>query len=206
VSEGSSQPATTLTDPVALRAFAHPTRLNLVGLLRLRGPLTATQAAELTGESVASCSFHLRQLAKYGLVEPAAGGRGREKPWRATGMATTWPTGTGDPALDAAGREFGLTVARSHAELVACWLRTEHTEPPAWREAASVGDMLGYLTAPELTGVLAALDDALRPYQDRLSEPASRPPDARPVVIMRTAVPVPSPDDQTSKNGEDENA
>src|ERR1700761_5736702 len=72
-----------LTDPRALRALAHPIRLELVGLLRRLGPLTATQAAELIGESSGSTSFHLRQLAKYGLVEDAGGGAGRERPWRA---------------------------------------------------------------------------------------------------------------------------
>jgi uncharacterized membrane protein YfcA len=40
----------------------------LVGLLRTEGPLTATRAAELLGESSGTTSFHLRQLAKYGLV------------------------------------------------------------------------------------------------------------------------------------------
>ena len=60
-----------LTDPRALRAVAHPTRLALVGLLRREGPMTATEAGETIGESAASCSFHLRQLAKYGLVEEA---------------------------------------------------------------------------------------------------------------------------------------
>ncbi|HVI18641.1 MAG TPA: helix-turn-helix domain-containing protein, partial [Gaiellales bacterium] len=58
-----------LTDPRALRALAHPTRLRLVGLLRREGPLTATQAGALIDEVPASASFHLRQLAKYGLVE-----------------------------------------------------------------------------------------------------------------------------------------
>ena len=64
-----------LTDPRALRAYAHPTRLALMGLLRRAGPMTATQAGERIGESAASCSFHLRQLAKFGLVEEAGGGR-----------------------------------------------------------------------------------------------------------------------------------
>ena len=63
-----------LTDPRALRAMAHPIRLELVGLLRTHGPLTATKAAALLGESSGSTSFHLRQLAKYGLVEEAGGG------------------------------------------------------------------------------------------------------------------------------------
>ncbi len=61
-----------------------------MGLLRSGGPQTATQAALAIGESVPSCSFHLRQLAKYGLVELADGGRGREKPWQATAMVTEW--------------------------------------------------------------------------------------------------------------------
>src|SRR5436305_8556002 len=74
------RPVTRLTDPRALRAMAHPIRLSLIGVLRREGPLTATQAGELIGESSASCSFHLRQLAKYGLVEEAGGGRGRERP------------------------------------------------------------------------------------------------------------------------------
>ena len=62
---------TRLTDPRALRADAHPVRMALMGLLRTEGPLTATRAAELLGESSGTCSFHLRQLAKYGLVEEA---------------------------------------------------------------------------------------------------------------------------------------
>ncbi|HWJ42006.1 MAG TPA: helix-turn-helix domain-containing protein, partial [Solirubrobacterales bacterium] len=74
----AGQRTVTLTDPRALRAMAHPTRLELIGLLRRGGPLTATRAARQIGESPASCSFHLRQLAKYGLVEEAGGGRGRE--------------------------------------------------------------------------------------------------------------------------------
>src|SRR5690349_5424823 len=87
-----------LTDPRALRAYAHPTRMALMALLRRDGPQTATRAASAIGESVASCSFHLRQMAKYGLVEEAGGGRGREKPWRATALFTSWDTAAADPA------------------------------------------------------------------------------------------------------------
>jgi len=73
----------------------------LVALLRRDGAQTATQAAKATGESVASCSFHLRQMAKYGLVEQAGGGRGREKPWRATAMFTDWDSAGSVCALQA---------------------------------------------------------------------------------------------------------
>src|SRR3954467_8550651 len=80
-------PKVELTDPRALRGYAHPTRMALMGLLRREGPHTATRAAARVGESFASCSFHLRQLAKYGLVEQAGGGRGREKPWRGAAVS-----------------------------------------------------------------------------------------------------------------------
>src|SRR5919108_2121595 len=90
-----------LTDPRALRALAHPIRLALLGALRREGPLTATQAGALVGESAASCSFHLRQLAKYGLVEEAGGGRGRERPWRGPGVFTSGARTLRTPQLSA---------------------------------------------------------------------------------------------------------
>src|SRR5919108_4996665 len=74
--------AETISDPKALRALSHPTRWKLIELLDLEDTATATRCAEFTGESVASCSYHLSMLAKYGFVEQADGGTGREKPWR----------------------------------------------------------------------------------------------------------------------------
>jgi predicted ArsR family transcriptional regulator len=118
-------PSVRLTDPRALRAYAHPTRMALVGLLRRDGPLTATQASQVVGESVASCSFHLRQLAKYGLVEEAGGGRGREKPWQATAMFTSWDTGPQDPAAAAATEALQLAIAERYFELTARWVQQQ---------------------------------------------------------------------------------
>ena len=80
-----------LRDPRALRALAHPIRIRLLGLLRREGPLTATEAGRRIDESSGSASYHLRQLARFGLVEDAAGGHGRERPWRATALYTSWP-------------------------------------------------------------------------------------------------------------------
>src|ERR687889_2788790 len=91
-----------LEDPRSLRAYAHPLRLSLIGLLRGSGPMTATRAAAELGETVPNCSFHLRQLAKYGLVERVPGADARERPWRATAFFTTWEGGTDDPEYQAA--------------------------------------------------------------------------------------------------------
>jgi DNA-binding transcriptional ArsR family regulator len=76
-----------VTDPVALRALAHPLRQRLLRLIRdRRRPVTGAELAELTGESTASVSYHLSVLARHGFVEPdpAPGPTRRHKPWRAT--------------------------------------------------------------------------------------------------------------------------
>src|SRR6202042_2178730 len=79
--------AAPLTDAVAMRALAHPVRVSLIELLAVVDTLTATQASELLGESPANCAFHLRTLAKYGFVEEAGGGRGRERPWKSSAQS-----------------------------------------------------------------------------------------------------------------------
>src|SRR3954469_13997672 len=110
-----------LTDPRALRALADPARLVLMGLLRRGGPLTATQAGERIGDSAASCSFHLRQLAKYGLVEEAGGGRGRERPWRATAISTEWPARAANEETDAAGAFLSRLVVERYMHTALEW-------------------------------------------------------------------------------------
>ena len=86
-----------LTDPKAIRALAHPVRWALLEALGQAGTLTATQASEMLGESPANCAFHLRTLAKYGFVEEAGGGRGRERPWRQSYDGMSWQMRTDDP-------------------------------------------------------------------------------------------------------------
>ena len=179
-----------LTDPRALRAYAHPTRLALAALLRRDGPQTATQAAKAIGESVASCSFHLRQMAKYGLVEQAEGGRGREKPWRATAMFTDWdPAGPDDPVAAAAAQALELALAEQYFELTARWLAAQPEEPAEWREAAQFGDTLLYLTAAELRELGAKMQSLVRPYTGRLEDPGARPAGSRPVAVLHLAFP-----------------
>src|ERR1700722_16636507 len=89
-SDGESQPELEpdnrglrrVSDAQTMRALTHPVRIALFEQLSVGGPMTATQVGELIGESPTTCSFHLRQLAKYGFVEEAGGGKGRARPWR----------------------------------------------------------------------------------------------------------------------------
>ncbi|SDK79350.1 Helix-turn-helix domain-containing protein [Nocardioides sp. YR527] len=74
----------TYDDPRILRAIAHPTRNRVLHELSAAGSLRAADIAKRTGIPANQASFHLRQLAKYGLVEvaPDAGRDKRDRVWK----------------------------------------------------------------------------------------------------------------------------
>src|SRR3954469_4067860 len=74
-----------LRDPRALRALAHPARLAILERLSSDGPATATECADVTGQSPSACSYHLRALARWGLVAESEGRDRRERRWAVTG-------------------------------------------------------------------------------------------------------------------------
>jgi predicted ArsR family transcriptional regulator len=188
------RPVKQLTDPRALRALAHPLRLELVGLLRVHGPMTATQAAGHLGQSSGSTSFHLRQLAKYGLVEDAGGGHGRERPWRATAMFTSWPSVADSMEMSAASGLLSAVVAEKYIEWLLRWLERREDEPAEWREAAHFGDSAIYVTAQELDQLHHQEQALMDQFLERLTNPECRPPGARRVHYLHLAFPHDAPD------------
>lgn len=139
-----------LRDPRSLRALAHPMRLKLITLLRTVGPLTATGAAEHTGESAGTCSFHFRQLAKWGLVEETGTGTGRQRPWRATAAVTTWSDlGTGPEAV-AASQLLKQVLADHYFKELLNWYQRKESELVEWQDASQTGDVILRVTSDEL--------------------------------------------------------
>jgi DNA-binding transcriptional ArsR family regulator len=179
-----------VTDARSLRALAHPIRLRLLGLLRTHGPLTATEAGDLLGESPASASFHLRQLAAHGLVEEA-GRQGRRRPWRATAMITSVPPTLADSDAAEAAALFGQVVVDHYISLFRGWVARRSALPEAWHEAAGLNDRLTYLTPDELRRTRQVIDDMLTPYEERLADPSRRPEGSRLVSLVYAGIPLP---------------
>jgi predicted ArsR family transcriptional regulator len=178
-----------LDNATALRAYAHPVRMKLILALRTRGPLTATQAARLLGESSGTCSFHLRQLAKYGLVEETGDGTGREKPWRATTTSTGWDEVQKTPEATAAASALSEVLAESYFAQLMRWLEARPGESEEWQRAAFIGDRLLWVTADELAEIgrdLAAIVDR---YFERQVKPELRPPGARLATYLHLGFP-----------------
>jgi DNA-binding transcriptional ArsR family regulator len=68
---------------IRLRALSHPLRLRILGMVPAR-PVSATDVAAVTGVAHAAASYHLRQLARAGLIRvqnpPVSGARARGRP------------------------------------------------------------------------------------------------------------------------------
>lgn len=73
-----------------LRALAHPARAHAVDKLTDGAQLTATELSKQAGVSASAMSYHLRQLAKWGIVRRVeSSDDGRERRWEAAGTSLT---------------------------------------------------------------------------------------------------------------------
>src|SRR5690242_19630206 len=111
ISSGARERRTRVTDPRALRALAHPLRLALLDHLMSFGEQTAAQCATAVGSTASNCSYHLRALARVGLVERGESADGREHPWRSSS------TGLEFGPREATGSRSAIAAARAVDEL-----------------------------------------------------------------------------------------
>jgi DNA-binding transcriptional ArsR family regulator len=194
-----------VTDPRALRALAHPVRIALIEALTFDGgAMTATELAERIGETPTTCSFHLRQLAKYGFVEEAGGGRGRSRPWRMTQLGLYIPGPPSDPASAVAARTVGRLLTERWLARYQTWLDTRSSYPLEWRQAVDF-NWVFYLTAAELKQLNEELtawfqDRTRTRFGERLTDRAKRPPGSLPVELLVFSYPM-SPPPGTSDGG-----
>ena len=183
-------------DSRQIRVLAHPLRSRLVGQLRLSGPATATQLAEVFGTNTGATSYHLRQLAQVGLVaEDEGAGRGRERVWRAAHDVSSWERDdfAGDPDAQAAADWLTSTFARHLAERIEEWNRGVADEPPEWRAAAVFSDYIMRLDATQLAAMITELDQVVERW--RRASTADPAPDARKVLLYLYPVPLPRTED-----------
>jgi DNA-binding transcriptional ArsR family regulator len=185
-------------DPTAMLALAHPTRLSLLELLGREGPLTATQAGTLLGESPGTMSWHLRMLARHGFVTEAEGARGRRQPWMLTAMGTSWDPEPQSEAGRAADETLSMVVVERVFGQLRAWIASRYAAPRAWQRAADVSDWTLYLTAAETEQLRDQIHRLFGQFTDRIEHPAQRPAAAVAVRAFITLHPqsLPSPGDE----------
>ncbi|HEY1567780.1 MAG TPA: helix-turn-helix domain-containing protein [Solirubrobacteraceae bacterium] len=150
-----------LTDPDVLEALAHPVRLDLLTYLMANGPASASTCARAVGDTPSNSSYHLRTLARHGLVESVESSDRRQRPWRAT--ITGFDL---DPVPDpgtASGRGTAAVMAASLAleqRLLRDYLSHRDAVPAAWR-AVDLASSYTLRISPAELGVLGQQIDAL---------------------------------------------
>ncbi len=146
-------------DAAAIQALAHPVRMDVLGYLMSAGPATASACARAVGDSPSNCSYHLRVLARHGLVEPEPSADARERPWRATitGYDIDPEDAAPAKALAEASLELDHQLAREH-------VRTRAALPERWRHTDAHASYGLRISPEELRALLEGVDALIRPY------------------------------------------
>jgi DNA-binding transcriptional ArsR family regulator len=183
-----------LSDPTVLEALSHPVRLDVLGFLMSEGTATASVCARAVGDTPSNCSYHLRVLAKHGLVEQQASADGRERPWKATitGLAiepTAGATSTDEPGNDAASAAMLSASLQLDHQLAREHLRTREALPLQWRQVDAHAAYGLRVTPDELKQIVERIDAVVRPYIAATRDDA--PSDAEPAHVAVLAFPRP---------------
>ncbi len=156
-------------DAPTLKALAHPLRVQILRVLQLRDRASVTSLATELGETTGAVSYHLRQLARHGLVEQSdAGADTTRQQWWQMAVDQLHVTGfeflENEDTREAAGfllREFQADRSRRLAN----WFATATQWPQAWQRASSDMDAQLELNPTQtraLADELAAVVDRYR--------------------------------------------
>jgi hypothetical protein len=169
----------------------HPVREALLELIGRDGVVTATAASRELGGSTGLYSFHLRQLARFGIIEEAPSAGGRVRPWRlARPGAASAPDQPGSrPISDS---ELSEVARGLEDESYRRWLDQRDTAPAPWRRDEAFSQVL-YLTPEEMAGMAEVIRALLAQYRHREVRPAARPPEAAPVAVVARLFPLLEP-------------
>lgn len=201
------RPARLNPDARSLRGLAHPTRLEILDILRFEGPATATSLAKRLGLRTGSTSWHLLKLAEAGFIE--------EMPDHGTRQQRWWR-----PRFDKVLIEYAEAMAAGpeQAEATTEFLTTGLTADLArtirflhqdwdfeWRYAAIFNKYDQLLLNPE---ALIELRTELWALLSRYSNNPSTTPDTRRVIFTMQGYPYQAgherpPEDTTEHNDEE---
>ena len=154
-----------ITDPVALRALAHPARQQLITELFAGEVLTATEAAEIVGLTPSATSYHLRALEKFGIVTRGeASTDAIQRPWRAVADSIS----VQPEALRGAGRATSLaTMTEWFSDMDAGLARSLRAIEAGVDDVGHTSRGRLWLTESEVTDLRDRLIGIVREYEGR---------------------------------------
>ena len=181
-------------DAGALRALAHPLRVEIYDILSQYGPQTASSLAARLGESSGSTSYHLRALAKHDLIREAEGrGSGRERWWERPPGSVTFanPEVLQTPSGRAASQIVMTEYFRRRHEQRMHYIDESFAEGSSeWVEGSLLSTATARLTEAQAAAlgekIQALIDGAVEQYRDQQGE------GVRPVTLRADIFPLPT--------------
>jgi DNA-binding transcriptional ArsR family regulator len=180
----------TISEPETIRVLAHPVRLELLTYLMANGPATASVCARAVGDTPSNCSYHLRALAKVGMVAPDTSTDARERPWKALVTGYEVERHDEDPTSPAARQAMALAALTLQRDqrLLREYLARRERVPRRWRDVDGYSTYVLRVNPDELRELGERLDAMIRPYIAATRDDA--PPDAEQVHVALSAFPL----------------
>ena len=177
-------------DTTSLRALAHPLRVRIVGILRRRGPSTASLLAQELGLNSGATSYHLRQLAGAGLIaEDSSRGNNRDRWWKAVHRSTYFDSASYEDDPEAA-IGYLSAVAAGYADNIIRSVHEYPALPSAWTESVDMSDFQLRLTAEETGQLRLQLLEVIGRYRrdDNVQDGSAPAPDGAARVAVQLQI------------------
>jgi DNA-binding transcriptional ArsR family regulator len=179
-------------DVAAMKAMAHPLRMQMFDILSQYGPQTASSLADLTGESTGATSYHLRTLARHGLIrEVEDRGTARERWWERVPGSVNFvpPEALETPAGKEAARVVMGEFLRRRAAQTERFIANAISETDAWQDGSVLSTSNMRLTPEQskdmIEQVTAIVNEFKQQYRDQQG------PGVRPTTVNFDAFPLP---------------
>jgi DNA-binding transcriptional ArsR family regulator len=179
-----------IRDVDAMRALVHPDRLAILLFLLAAPTRTATQCAAEIGVTPSACSYHLRELERFGYVERVAPhADGRTRPWRAAAVGFSLGDDWSDDSPDgrAARHAIGRAELAENRRLVERFFDGVDDLDPTWQAATDFHNFELMVTPAELNELNGAVATLLRQF--RAPARTDPPADAAAVHVVYQAFP-----------------
>ncbi|MDO5684709.1 MAG: winged helix-turn-helix domain-containing protein [Bifidobacterium sp.] len=163
-----SDEITEISQDAVLLAISNQSRMRILGLLRMDGPLSVGRVSEQTGMAPGSVSFHLRKLAEAGMAAKITPEHAdaRTSWWKATYRAMR-PAPSEDNRLTGAQYAYRRAVAVTYESLYERYLDALNDLPDQWRAVGMCEDRSMELTPQEMDQMCHELDELVHRWQLR---------------------------------------
>lgn len=169
--KAKAEEVTEIARESVLLAISNSQRMRVLGLLRVKGPMTVGMISDVTGMAPGSVSFHLKKLFDAGMAEKTdSADCDKRKSWWKANHRSMRPAPRDDGRISDAEYTYFQSVAVTYESLYERYLDSVNDLPQEWREVGLCEDRTFDLTPEETEQMCLELDAVAQKWQQHSSE------------------------------------